>query len=60
MFCFYDDVFVEQLLPAALQVASEEDAEFRQGLPLDYMSYMGLVHSDKVSTNALPSDARST
>uniref|UniRef100_W5NFB5 Bifunctional lysine-specific demethylase and histidyl-hydroxylase n=1 Tax=Lepisosteus oculatus TaxID=7918 RepID=W5NFB5_LEPOC len=38
---------MEKLLPAALQLAVEDDVEFRQGLPLDYLSYMGVQHSEK-------------
>lgn len=37
-----------QLVPAALDIAMEEDVEFRQGLPLDYLTYMGVQNSDKV------------
>ena len=37
-----------QLVPAALGVAMEEDVEYRQGLPLDYLTYMGVQNSDKV------------
>ncbi|XP_066553589.1 ribosomal oxygenase 1 [Amia ocellicauda] len=39
---------LEKLVPAALQVAIEEDVEFREGLPLDYLTYMGVQHSEKV------------
>ncbi|XP_053316569.1 ribosomal oxygenase 1 [Spea bombifrons] len=35
-----------KLLPAALQVAAEEDVEFRKGLPLDYMEYMGVQNAE--------------
>ncbi|XP_030628508.1 ribosomal oxygenase 1 [Chanos chanos] len=34
-------------VPAALEMAMEEDVEFRKGLPLDYLSYMGVQNSDK-------------
>uniref|UniRef100_A0A8C4KU73 Bifunctional lysine-specific demethylase and histidyl-hydroxylase n=1 Tax=Dromaius novaehollandiae TaxID=8790 RepID=A0A8C4KU73_DRONO len=37
---------LEKLLPAALQMALEEDVEYRQGLPMDYLGYMGVTHSD--------------
>lgn len=37
-----------QVVPAALEVAMEEDVEFRQGLPLDYLTFMGVQNSDKV------------
>ena len=39
---------ISQLVPAALGVAMEEDVEYRQGLPLDYLTYMGVQNSDKV------------
>lgn len=37
-------------MPAALEMAIEEDVEFRKGLPLDYLTYMGVQNSDKVSS----------
>ncbi|XP_066488478.1 ribosomal oxygenase 1 [Tiliqua scincoides] len=39
---------LEKLLPAALHMAMEEDVAYRQGLPVDYLEYMGGVHSDVV------------
>ncbi|KAM7109316.1 ribosomal oxygenase 1 isoform 1-T1 [Ciconia maguari] len=39
---------LEKLLPAALQMAMEEDVEYRQGLPMDYLRYMGVANSDAV------------
>ena len=45
-FC-YNNYCCLQLLPSALAVAIEEDKDFRQGLPLDYLQYMGVTHSDK-------------
>ncbi|XP_020665844.3 ribosomal oxygenase 1 [Pogona vitticeps] len=39
---------LEKLLPAALQIAVEEDVEYRQGLPIDYLEYMGVLNSDHV------------
>nr|XP_019953193.1 PREDICTED: bifunctional lysine-specific demethylase and histidyl-hydroxylase NO66-like [Paralichthys olivaceus] len=38
---------LQKVVPAALEVAMEEDVDFRQGLPLDYLSYMGVQNSDK-------------
>ena len=38
-----------QMLPVALQTAIESDVEFRSSLPIDYLNYMGVVHSDSVS-----------
>ncbi|XP_069464022.1 ribosomal oxygenase 1 [Ambystoma mexicanum] len=38
---------LEKLLPAALEVALEDDVEYRQGLPLDYLEYMGVQNSEK-------------
>ena len=40
-----------QLLPGALQIALEEDLEFRQGLPLNYLNFMGVANSELVSYN---------
>lgn len=37
---------LEKLLPAALQMALEEDVEYRQGLPMGYLEYMGVANSD--------------
>lgn len=37
---------LEKLLPAALQMALEEDVEYRQGLPIGYLGYMGVANSD--------------
>lgn len=36
-----------KLVPAALEIAMEDDVEFRRGLPLDYLTYMGVQNSDK-------------
>ncbi|KAI7799605.1 bifunctional lysine-specific demethylase and histidyl-hydroxylase NO66 [Triplophysa rosa] len=36
-----------KLMPAAMEIAMEEDVEFRRGLPLDYLQYMGVQHSEK-------------
>lgn len=38
---------LQKVVPAALEIAMEEDVEFRQGLPLDYLTYMGVQNSDK-------------
>lgn len=32
----------------------EEDTEFRRGLPLDYLTYMGVQNSDEVTNHLLP------
>lgn len=45
---------IKQMLPAALEIATEEDTEFRRGLPLDYLTYMGVQNSDKVTNHLLP------
>jgi len=37
---------LEKLVPAALARAAEEDGEFREGLPRDYLSFMGVAHED--------------
>lgn len=38
--------FLQKLLPTAIKIAMEEDIEFRKSLPRDYLSYMGVVHSE--------------
>jgi len=38
---------LEKLLPGALTVASQENIEFRQGLPRDFLLNMGVVHEGK-------------
>ncbi|KAM9779034.1 ribosomal oxygenase 1 [Syngnathus typhle] len=38
---------LQKMVPTALEIAMEEDVEFRQGLPLDYLSYMGVQNFDK-------------
>ena len=40
---------LDKLLPGALAVASQENIEFRKGLPRDYLLNMGVVHEDKQS-----------
>ena len=35
---------LEKLLPAALASASADHTEFREGLPRDYLSFMGVAH----------------
>lgn len=39
--------FMELALSAALQTTVEECYEVRRSLPPDYVSYMGVMHSDK-------------
>ncbi|XP_076874145.1 ribosomal oxygenase 1 isoform X2 [Brachyhypopomus gauderio] len=36
-----------KVMPAAVEMAMEEDVEFRRGLPLDYLTFMGVQNSDK-------------
>lgn len=36
-------------MPAALEVAMTEEPQMRAGLPLNYLDYTGVVHSDSVS-----------
>ncbi|XP_008395684.1 ribosomal oxygenase 1 isoform X2 [Poecilia reticulata] len=38
---------LQKVIPAALEVAMEEDVDFRRGLPLNYLTYMGVQNSDK-------------
>ncbi|XP_025103445.1 ribosomal oxygenase 1-like [Pomacea canaliculata] len=42
---------LEQLVPQAVQLAIEENVEFRRGLPRDYNRYMGIAHSEKDSAD---------
>lgn len=37
---------LEKLMPRALQIAIEEDVDFRKGLPRDYLNVMGIANSD--------------
>lgn len=41
----WGDLF-EKMVPRALQIAIDEDVEFRRGLPREYSSYMGIANSD--------------
>lgn len=40
---------LEKILPNALQKAAAEDLEFRKGLPINYLKYLGLVNKDNQS-----------
>lgn len=44
----YGDL-LEKILPSALKLAMEEDLEFRQGLPPNYLQHLGIAHSEQVS-----------
>ena len=52
-----NEIFLEislapfQLIPTALEIASQEDVEFRQSLPKDYLNYMGIAFSDLVRSS---------
>ncbi|XP_075540098.1 bifunctional lysine-specific demethylase and histidyl-hydroxylase NO66-like [Dermacentor variabilis] len=39
----------EQMIPQALQLAMEEDVEYRKSLPRGYLNYMGVANADVVS-----------
>ena len=41
-------MYILQMIPRALQIAFEEDIEFRKSLPRDYLNYMGVAFSDVV------------
>lgn len=41
----FGDLF-ELLIPQAISVAMQEDLDYRESLPLSYLSYMGLVNQD--------------
>jgi len=42
------NVSLLQLVPRALQIAFQEDPEFRQGLPLNYLNCTGVANTDNV------------
>ncbi|KAL1277015.1 hypothetical protein QQF64_023688 [Cirrhinus molitorella] len=42
-----EEILLLKLMPAALEIAMEEDVEFRKGLPLDYLQFMGVQNSEK-------------
>ncbi|XP_073413630.1 ribosomal oxygenase 1 isoform X2 [Dendrobates tinctorius] len=46
---------LDKLLPAALQIAAEDDVQFRQGLPLDYLDYMGVQNAELNRNKAVSS-----
>ncbi|XP_056423466.1 ribosomal oxygenase 1 isoform X2 [Hyla sarda] len=39
---------LDKLVPAALRIAAEDDVEFRRGLPLDYLDYMGVQNAESL------------
>ncbi|KAK3748732.1 hypothetical protein QZH41_015680 [Actinostola sp. cb2023] len=41
--------FLEKLVPRALQIAFQEDPEFRQGLPLNYLNCTGVANTDNIT-----------
>ena len=38
-----------KLVPRALEIAIDEDVEFRRGLPVGYLNSMGIANSGSVS-----------
>ncbi|XP_067844770.1 ribosomal oxygenase 1 [Heptranchias perlo] len=38
---------LHKVFPGALELAIEDDVEFREGLPLDYLDYMGVQNSER-------------
>ncbi len=42
-----------QLVPRALEIAASEDVLFRQGLPVNFMSFMGATNSEDVGFSLL-------
>ena len=38
-----------QMIPRALSIAMQEDVLFREGMPINFLEYMGLSKSDKVN-----------
>lgn len=43
------NAYCVQVVPRTLQLAAEEDVDFRKSLPLDYLNYMGVAFSESVS-----------
>lgn len=43
--------FLEKMLPQALKRAAENDIRFREGLPLDYLTYVGTAHDMNYQKN---------
>ncbi|XP_033337727.2 bifunctional lysine-specific demethylase and histidyl-hydroxylase NO66 isoform X1 [Megalopta genalis] len=43
--------FLEKLLPDALKTATENDSEFRKGLPFHYLRHTGFAHSENQSSS---------
>lgn len=44
--------FLKMVLPRALDVAMEEDVEFRRSLPRNYLSFMGLAFEDEEANDS--------
>lgn len=42
---------MNQLLPGAIEIAMQEDVEFRKGLPINYLINNGIAYEDKVVQN---------
>ena len=45
----YGDL-LEKVLSTAIKSAMENDVEFRKGLPVDYLSFMGKAHCNEMSS----------
>ena len=58
LLCYIFIWFFFQLVPTALEVASQEDLEFRKALPKDYLNYMGVAFSDSVSNLSVQTKVR--
>lgn len=43
--------FLEKVLPQALNRAAENDSRFREGLPLNYLTYVGTAHNENNQKN---------
>ena len=45
----YGDL-LEKVLSSAIKYAMQNDVEYRKGLPVDYLSFMGMAHCNNEST----------
>ncbi len=43
--------FLAKLLPAALDVATQSDLEFRRGLPINYLMNNGIAYDNEINKN---------
>jgi lysine-specific demethylase/histidyl-hydroxylase NO66 len=44
-------ILYTQVLPAAMEIAINENMDMRRGLPRDYLQYLGAAHCDKKASD---------